>query len=60
MKTEDIKIEQRPLTIGCDNRTNYMIIIETVNDEPLHTYIVCLHDFLFYNPQMKYYVVNQN
>jgi hypothetical protein len=60
MKNANIKIEQRSIAIGEDSRTNYLIIIETNNDIPVNTYIVCLHNFLFYNPEMKYYVVNQN
>jgi len=60
MKDATIKFEQRPIAIGEDSRTNYLIIIETCNDKPLNIYIVCLHNFLFYNPEMKYYVVNQN
>jgi hypothetical protein len=60
MKTDSIKIEQRTIAIGDDSRTNYLIIVETCNDIPMNTYIVSLHDFLFYNPKMKYYVINQN
>ena len=60
MKTDGIKIEQRSIAIGEDSRTNYLIIVETFNDIPLNTYIVNFHDFLFYDPQMKYYVINQN
>ena len=55
-----IKFEQLPITLGCENRTNYMIIVETVNDEPLHTYLVSLHGFQFYDEKMLYYVLNQN
>jgi hypothetical protein len=60
MKKENIKIEQQSISLGCDNRTNYIIVIETINDEPINTYIVNLHDFLFYDEKMQYYVVNQN
>ncbi len=60
MKKDNIKIEQRSIAFGDDSRTNFLIIVETLNDQPLNTYIVSLHDYLFYNPQMKYYVVNQN
>lgn len=60
MKEGSIKFEQRPLTIGCDSRTNYLIIVETINDEPQNTYLVCLYNFLFYDETMPYYVINQN
>jgi hypothetical protein len=60
MKTEDIKIEQLPFAIGDDSRTNYFIIIETKNDQPINTYVVCLYNFLFYDEHMPYYVINQN
>lgn len=60
MKKGDIKIEQQSLSLGCDNRTNYMIIVETINDLPMNTYIVCLHDYLFYDEKMPFYVINQN
>jgi hypothetical protein len=60
MKKGNIKIEQLPIAFGCDNRTNYLVIVETINDEPQHTYLVCLHNFLFYNKYMPYYVINQN
>ena len=61
MNKGDIKIEQQSLSLGgCDNRTNYIIIIETLNDAPQNTYIVNLHDFLFYHEKMPFYVINQN
>ena len=60
MNNKNIKFEQLPLSTGCDNRTNYMIIVETLNDEPINTYIVCLNNYLFYDEKMKYYVINQN
>lgn len=60
MKNDTIRFEQRPITFGCDNRTNYMVIVETINDEPQNTYLVCLHNFLFWDEKMKYYVINKN
>ena len=61
MKKENIKIEQQTISLGvCDDRTNYIIVIEILNDVPQHTYIVCLHDFLFYHERMPFYVINQN
>jgi hypothetical protein len=61
MKKGNIKIEQQSFFLGgCDNRTNYMIIVETINDVPQNTYIVNLHNFLFYNEKMLFYVINQN
>ena len=60
MKNKNIKFEQLSLSVGCDNRTNYMIIVETINDVPINTYIVCLNNYLFYDEKMQYYVINQN
>jgi len=37
-----------------------MIVVETVNDVPINTYIVCLNNYLFYDEKMQYYVINQN
>lgn len=60
MKQDDIKFEQLAVAFGSENRTNHLIIIETINDEPVNTFIVCLHNFLFWDEKMKYYVINQN
>jgi hypothetical protein len=60
MKEENIKLEQQSIAFGDDYRTNYLIIVETKNGEPINTYLVCLHNFLFYHETMPYYVINQN
>ena len=60
MKNKNIKFEQLPLAVGVDNRTNYFVIVETINEVPVNTYIVCLNNYLFYDEKMRYYVVNQN
>ena len=60
MKNKNIKFEQLPLAVGVDNRTNYFVIVETINEVPVNTYIVCMHNYLFYDEKMRYYVVNQN
>ena len=60
MNNKNIKFEQLPLAIGCDNRTNYLVIVEIVDNEPKNTYIVCLNNYLFYDEKMRYYVVNKN
>ena len=60
MKSINIKIEQQTITLGDENRTNYLIIVETLNDQPLNTYLVCMHNFLFFDETMIYYVINNN
>ena len=61
MKNKTIKFKQQSLSLGgCDNRTNYMIIVETINDQPMNTYIVCLHNYVFYDEKMQHYVINKN
>ena len=59
MKNE-LKIEQQAIALGNDSRTNFLILIETINDVPINTYIVRLHDFQFYNEKMLFYVINKN
>ena len=60
MNKSTIKFEQIAIAFGTENRTNHLIIVETLNDEPINTYIVCLNNFLFWDEKMKYYVVNPN
>lgn len=60
MKNEKIKFEQLPVAIGEDERTNYLVVIEIHNGHPISTFLVSLHNFLFWDEDMKFYVINQN
>jgi hypothetical protein len=61
MKKEIIKFEQLPIALGGDdNRTNFLVVIETQNGKPINTYLVNLYNFLFWDEKMPYYVINQN
>jgi len=60
MKKGNIKIEQQSIAFGNDCRTNYIIVIETLNDVPQNTYIVNLDNFQFYDETMPFYVINKN
>jgi hypothetical protein len=60
MKKSNIKIEQQPISLGEENSKNYLIIVETLNGEPLNTYLVLMDNFQFYDETMPFYVINRN
>jgi hypothetical protein len=60
MKNDNIKFEQLPIAIGEDERTNYLVVVEVQNGHPRNTFLVSLHNFLFWDEKMKHYVINAN
>lgn len=57
-----IQIIQKHLCINYDYEysVNYLIIIEMVDYVPQRVYLVNMHNFSYYNENMRYYVINQN
>ena len=43
-----------------DDLDNYLVVVEIVNDEPRHSYVVPMHNFKYWSEHMPYYVVNNN
>jgi len=60
MKKIKLKFEQHSISLGDKNSENYLIVVETLNDQPLYTYLVCMHNFKFYDEKFSYYVINDN
>ena len=55
-----IEILQQHINVGSDDNTNYLVIVETVDNIPQRSYVVCMHNFIFYHETMPFYVINQN
>ena len=62
MNNGKIKILQKQISInfGFEYLKNYMIIIETIDFIPQRTYLVDMHDFIYYDENMPFYVINRN
>jgi hypothetical protein len=62
MNNGKIKILQQQISINFDYEylKNYLIIIETIDFIPQRTYLVYMHDFIYYDENMPFYVINRN
>ena len=58
---KNIIIHQQYLSIGVDGATRLLVLIETNGSMRVKTYAVELpKDFIFYDDNYKYYVINSN
>jgi hypothetical protein len=56
----ETKIQQYTISTERNGISNYMILIEIIDECPKQLYIVPMNDFQFYDETMPYYVINKN
>jgi hypothetical protein len=64
MKNNNFKIMHQHFSIckGDEDQSfsNYFIIFEIIDSVPQQPYIVDMHNYIFYDENMPYYVINKN
>lgn len=57
----NITIHQKSICLDSDKMANYLVLVETVDNIPVATYLVKIPEsYTFHNPSYFYYNVNQN
>jgi len=60
-KKKKIVIHQKSICLDSKKMENYLVLIETVDNIPVATYLVKIPEsYSFYNTSYSYYNVNQN